>query len=324
MCTKEAGRAPSLAREPKSGFSTKNGSLLSGAAFAMKPPSFAYHDPKSVEEAVALLGSLENAKVLAGGQSLMPMLNMRFVLPDHVIDLNNVPGLAGIEKQADALIIGAMTRQRELEFSSVIAEHCPILSEALLQVGHRQTRNRGTIGGSLCHLDPAAELPTLCLAMDAEVEAVGAQGARVIPFAEFPLAYMTPGIAPDELVTRIRLPLWPKMHGFAFEEFARRHGDFAIASAAVLLTLDSAGAIDRIAVAIGGVAPTPLRMDAVEALLKGVKPTPEALKAAVVPCKEIDALGDVHAPASYRQHLAGVMVRRALTRAVARAKGENA
>jgi carbon-monoxide dehydrogenase medium subunit len=324
MCTKAAAPAPSLAREPKSGFSTKNGSLVSGAAFAMKPPSFAYHDPRSVEEAVALLGSLENAKVLAGGQSLMPMLNMRFVLPDHVIDINNVPGLSSIEAQSDALIIGAMTRQRELEFSSVIAEHCPILREALVQVGHRQTRNRGTIGGSLCHLDPAAELPTLCLAMDAEVEAVGAQGARVIPFAEFPLAYMTPGIGPDELVTRIRLPLWPKMHGFAFEEFARRHGDFAIASAAVLLTLDSAGAIDRIAVAIGGVAPTPLRMDAIEALLKGVKPTPEAMKAAVAPCKEIDALGDVHAPASYRQHLAGVMVRRALTRAVARAKGENA
>jgi carbon-monoxide dehydrogenase medium subunit len=324
MCTNGPRAGRSLAGEPKRGFSTKNGSIVCGAAFAMKPPSFAYHDPKSVEEAVALLGTLENAKLLAGGQSLMPMLNMRFVLPDHVIDLNGVPGIADIEPQTDALIIGAMTRQRDLEFSPVIAEACPILREALLQVGHRQTRNRGTIGGSLCHLDPAAELPTLCLALDAQVEAVGPQGARIIPFSEFPLAYMTPSIGADELVTRIRLPLWPKGHGYAFEEFARRHGDFAIASAAVLLTLDAAGAIEHVAVAIGGVAPTPLRMDAIEALLKGVKPTPEALRTAVAPCKEIDALGDVHAPASYRQHLAGVMVRRALTRAVERAKGGRA
>jgi carbon-monoxide dehydrogenase medium subunit len=285
----------------------------------MKPPSFAYHDPKSVEDAVALLGTLENAKLLAGGQSLMPMLNMRFVLPDHVIDLNNIPGLAGVEVHDQALVIGAMTRQRELEFSELVATHCPILAEALLQVGHRQTRNRGTIGGSLCHLDPAAELPTLCLALEAQVEVVGPSGPRGLMFADFPLGYMTPAIGADELVTRIALPLWPKGHGYAFEEFARRHGDFAIASAAVVLTLDAQGAIDRVAVAIGGVCATPMRMEAIEAALMGREPSPELFRAATASCKEMDALGDVHAPASYRQHLAGVMVRRALVRACERA-----
>src|SRR5450631_3998245 len=198
----------------------------------MKPPPFQYHDPKTLADAIGLLGSLENAKLLAGGQSLMPMLNMRYVLPDHVIDLNRVEGLSHIRERDGALDIGAMTRQRKIEFSDLVRERCPLMHEAVRQVGHRQTRNRGTLGGSLCHLDPSAELVTVAAALDATVLVAGPNGQREIPFAEFPVAYMTPAIEPNEMLTALRLPVWPKGHGYAFIEFARRHGDFAIVSAA--------------------------------------------------------------------------------------------
>src|SRR5256885_12368658 len=174
----------------------------------MKPPPFSYHDPGTVADAIGLLGRLDNAKLLAGGQSLMPMLNMRYVLPDHVIDLNRVEGLSYIREAGGAIEIGAMTRQRELEFSDLIRAKLPIMHEALLQVGHRQTRNRGTIGGSLRHLDPAAELVSLATGYDATVIAVGPTGQREVPFAEFPVAYMTPAIEPNEVVTAVRFPRW--------------------------------------------------------------------------------------------------------------------
>ena len=169
----------------------------------MKPPPFSYHAPSSVSEAVSLLASLENARVLAGGQSLLPMLNMRFATPDHVIDINPIPELSGISVRDSDIVIGAMTRQREIEFSNEIKEHLPLMHEALQFVGHRQTRNRGTIGGSLCHLDPAAELPCVCAAYDATVEVVSDAGVREIPFAEFPLGYLTPSIEPAEMVRAI-------------------------------------------------------------------------------------------------------------------------
>src|SRR5208282_5296660 len=155
----------------------------------MKPPSFSYHDPRTTAEAVGLLASLENAKLLAGGQSLMPMLNMRYVLPDHVIDLNRVDGLSYIREENGTIEIGAMTRQRDIEFSDVVRGRCPLMHEAIVQVGHRQTRNRGTLGGSLCHLDPAAELVTVAAALDAKVSVTGKTGARNVAFADFPVAY---------------------------------------------------------------------------------------------------------------------------------------
>src|SRR5213083_606030 len=154
----------------------------------MKPPPFHYHDPKTVSEAVGLLGSLENAKLLAGGQSLMPMLNMRFVLPDHVIDLNRVGGLSYIRSNNGALEIGAMTRQRDIEFSDAVRQRCPLMYEAIRHVGHRQTRNRGTLGGSLCHLDPSAELVSVAAAHDATITVNGPNGPRGIAFAAFPAA----------------------------------------------------------------------------------------------------------------------------------------
>jgi len=280
----------------------------------MKPPPFQYHDPKTLAEAVGLLGTLDNAKLLAGGQSLMPMLNMRFVLPDHVIDLNRVEGLAGIRDLGDVIEIGAMTRQRDIEFSEVIKAKCPLLHEAIQFTGHRQTRNRGTIGGSLCHLDPSAEQVTVAAAHDATIVVAGPNGEREIAFADFPAGYLTPAIDLNEIVTAIRIPVWPAGHKSAFVEFARRHGDFAVVSAAALLAIDN-GKITRASVTIGGVAVAPVRASEVEAAITGQAPSSELFRAACESCRAIEAMADIHASAEYRQHLAVVLSRRALERA---------
>jgi carbon-monoxide dehydrogenase medium subunit len=287
----------------------------------MKPPPFRYHDPRTVPEAVALLGSLDNAKLLAGGQSLMPMLNFRFVLPDHIIDLNRVEGLSYIRESDDALEIGAMTRQRDLEFSETVRARLPIMHEALLQVGHRQTRNRGTIGGSLCHLDPAAELVALAAGYDATVSIAGPSGIRELAFAEFPVAYMTPALAPDELLVGIRFPPWPPGHGYAFVEFSRRHGDFAITSAAALIEADDGGRITRASLTLGGMGTMPVRAREAEQAIVGELAATELFRDACESCRKLEAIEDVHAPASYRQHLAAVLSRRALEKAHARATG---
>jgi carbon-monoxide dehydrogenase medium subunit len=284
----------------------------------MKPPPFCYHDPRTIGDAVELLGRLDNAKLLAGGQSLMPMLNMRFVQPDHVIDLNRVEGLSYIREIDGALEIGGMTRQRDLEFSDVVRRRCPLMAEAIVLVGHRQTRNRGTLGGSLCHLDPAAELVAVAAALDATVVVAGPNGRREIAFAAFPVAYMTPAIEPNELVTAVRFPIWPQGHGSAFIEFARRHGDFAIVSAAVLLAEDGAGRIARAAVVIGGIGMVPIRAAELEQALLGQAVDDKLLREVCESCRKLDAIDDVHAPASYRQHLATVLSRRALEQANAR------
>ena len=288
----------------------------------MKPPPFSYHDPSSIGEVITLLGSLENPKLLAGGQSLMPMLNMRYVMPDHVIDLNKVDGLSYIEESGGTISIGGMTRQRDLEYSDVIKAKCPLMHDALLQVGHRQTRNRGTIGGSLSHLDPAAELPSVCAAHDAIIVVQGPNGEREIPFSDFPVAYMTPATEMDELLTGIKIPTWAEGHGYAFVEFARRHGDFAITSAAALLEVGGDGSITRASLTVGGVGAAPVRMSEVEQALIGQSGDEEKLRELCEACREIDALGDVYASSEYRQHLATVMSRRALVKAYGRATGK--
>ena len=287
----------------------------------MKPPPFSYHDPQTVDEAVALLGRLENAKLLAGGQSLMPMLNFRFVQPDHIIDINRVEGLSHIREASGALEIGAMTRQRDLEYSDVVRARWPIMHEALLQVGHRQTRNRGTIGGSLCHLDPAAELVTLACGHDATVTVAGPNGRRQIAFAEFPVAYMTPALELNEMLIAISFPQWAAGHGYAFVEFSRRHGDFAITSAAALLEGDAAGKITRASITLGGMGTAPVRAREVEQAIVGQIPAGDLFRNACESCRKFEAIDDVHAPASYRQHLATVLSRRALEKAYARLRG---
>jgi len=281
----------------------------------MKPPRFSYHDPRSIADAVGLLTSLDNAKLLAGGQSLMPMLNMRFVLPDHVIDLNRVDGLSYICEKNGALEIGAMTRQRDIEFSDLVAKRCPLMHEAIRQVGHRQTRNRGTLGGSLCHLDPSAELVSVAAALDAKVAVAGKNGARDIDFASFPVAYMTPAIELDELVTGATFPCWHEGHGYAFVEFARRHGDFAIVSAAALLEEDAGGKVTRASLTLGGMGPAPARAREVERALIGEAIEEKRLRDICETLRACEAIDDIHAPATYRQQLATVLSRRALLKA---------
>ena len=288
----------------------------------MKPPPFRYHEPREIGEACELLASLENAKVLAGGQSLMPMLNMRFVFPDHVVDLNRIPDLSFIHEAHGRIRIGAMTRQRALERCGLIRERCPVMSEALPLIGHRQTRNRGTIGGSLCHLDPAAELPVVAMTLDATVHVRSVRGERAIPMPAFPAFYMTPSIEPDEIVTGIEFAPWPAGHGHAFVEFARRHGDFAMAASAVLLEVSRDGTVSRAAVCVGGVGAGPLRCADVEAAVIGTRGGPDVFLRAAATCREIDAMDDVHATRAYRRHLAQVLTARALDTAYARARGE--
>ncbi|MCC6776425.1 MAG: FAD binding domain-containing protein, partial [Hyphomicrobiales bacterium] len=240
-----------------------------------------------------------------------------------IIDLNRVEGLSSLREAGGMLEVGAMTRQRELEFSEVVRTRWPIIHEALLQVGHRQTRNRGTIGGSLCHLDPAAELVSLATGHDATVTVAGPSGQREIPFAEYPIAYMTPALEPNEMLVGVRFPQWRPGHGYAFIEFARRHGDFAITSAAALLEGDGTGKITRASVTIGGMGTAPSRAREVEAAITGQVPGKDLFRDACESCRKIEAHDDVHAPAAYRQHLAAVLSRRALEKAYARLTGRD-
>ena len=289
----------------------------------MKPPPFTYHDPRTIPEVLDLLAEKDNARLLSGGQSLMPMLNMRYVLPDDVIDLNRVGGLSGIEAANGSLGIAGMTRQRDIEFSDAVASRCPIMTEAILQVGHRQTRNRGTLGGSLAHLDPSAELPAVAMALDATIHVESKRGKRDIAMADFPAGYMTPSIELDEMVTGATFPLWEEGHGYAFIEFARRHGDFAIVSAGALMTTDGAGKVDRVSIVVSGVGPSPLRCTDAERMILGQTPELELFREAAETARAFDAMEDIHAPSSYRQHLAAVLSRRALEKAQTRLGGSN-
>ncbi|MFN8704580.1 MAG: FAD binding domain-containing protein [Rhodospirillales bacterium] len=286
----------------------------------MKAAPFQYHDPASINEAIELLGRLENAKILAGGQSLMAMLNMRYAQPDHVVDINRIADLSYIREENGALVIGAMTRQRDLEFSDLVHRVCPILHEAIQHVGHRQTRNRGTVGGSLCHLDPSAELAAMAALHDATLTMTGPQGSRELPFKEFALGFMTPALEMDEILTTIRIECWPQDHGYGFLEFARRHGDFAVASAGALLTVDAKGIIDRARLAIGGVGAVAARVELAEKTLLGKPPSEATFEEAARACRSLDALDDIHAPASYRLHLAETLARRALAKAAVKLK----
>lgn len=287
----------------------------------MKPGPFAYHDPKNVAELMGLLGRLEGAKLLAGGQSLVSMLNLRFVLPDHLIDLNGIDELSYIRDAGDRLEIGAMTRQRAIERSEAVKRAAPILIEALAEVGHFQTRNRGTIGGSLAHLDPAAELPGIAALYDAELTVESPRGRRKIAMADWALGYMTPALEPDEVLTQVAFRPWREPHGYAFLEFSRRHGDFAIVGVGCLLALDSSGNISRAALSMVGVDVKPVRFAQVERLFLGQKAGQEVFRAAAEEASKIEAISDALVSAAYRKRLAGVLTGRALNRAAERIKG---
>lgn len=284
----------------------------------MKPGPFTYHDPTTTDELVSLLGELEDVKLLAGGQSLMPMLNMRYVIPDHLIDLNTVEGLSGIEDTGSQLVLGAMTRQADMLKSPEIAAKAPLIKQALGWVGHFQTRNRGTVGGSLCHLDPSAELPVTALLYDADLTVQGPEGTRDVPMSEWPMAYMMPSLAPEEALIKLAFNYWNEPHGSAFVEFARRHGDFAIVAVGCLLAIEN-GTITRAALALGGAQQTPFRLDDVEEALVGQPANEETFKAASELAGAHEAMSDAYIEAGYRQRLARVLTGRALTQATANA-----
>ena len=246
----------------------------------------------------------------------MPMLNMRVIQPPHIIDLNRVAGLSYIRVDGAVLEVGAMTRQRDIEFSEVVGRVFPLLQEAMRHIGHRQTRNRGTVGGSLCHLDPSAEIVAVATAVGATVVANSRAGAREINFDDFPRGLMTPAIESNELVSAVRFPIWKPGHGFAFEEFARRHGDFALASAAVLLEMDGQY-ITRSSLTVGGVDSRPRRLTT---KLEGSQASAAAFDEAADGCSGLEAMDDVHVTGEYRRRVARAMVRRALERALARVR----
>ena len=290
----------------------------------MKPPQFEYLAPASTGEALGMLREHgEQAKLLAGGQSLVPLLNFRLVRPGYLVDLNGIGELAGIREEAGHLAIGAMTRQRAVERSSVVRERCPLLAEAMPLIGHFQIRNRGTIGGSLAHADPAAELPAVVAALGGELLARGPRGERTIPFGRFFKGYLTTDLGPDELLVGVRVPVAPPRTGWAFLEVSRRHGDFALVGVAALLTLDAAGVCTSAAIALTGVGPVPVVAEQAAQAVAGGKPTPAAFEEAG---RRVSAAlspdSDIHASAEYRKHVGGVLTRRALARAFDRARGE--
>ena len=258
--------------------------------------------------------------MLAGGQSLVPLLNFRLVRPAYLVDLNEIPGLDGIRVEDGTLVLGAMARQRAVETSALVRQRCPLLAEALPQVGHVQIRNRGTVGGSLAHADPAAELPAVLAALGGEVVLRRAGGRRVLTSERFFSGYLTTALDPAELLVEIRLPVAPARTGSAFLEVSRRHGDFALVGVAATLTLDGAGICTRAAIALTGVGPTPVLAADAAAALVGVAPTATAFERAGRRVSErLTPDGDLHASSEYRKHVAGVLTRRALLRAAERA-----
>jgi carbon-monoxide dehydrogenase medium subunit len=280
----------------------------------LKPPPFHYHAPTTLPEALGLLATLAEARPLAGGQSLMPMLNFRLLAPQNLVDLNRVSALSFIKEEDGRVAMGAMTRQRDIEYSELVTRRIPLLAEAIRLVGHRQTRNRGTLGGSLAHLDPAAELPAVAMALDAELTLQSRDGSRRLKMAEFAKGMLSTALAPDELLTEVRFPLWKEGHGYAFVEYARRHGDFAVVSAAALLEM-SGTKVKRASLTLGGVAPAPLRMRDTEAALIGHELSNETIQRAAALCAKVDAMDDPTYPAWYRRKLAVTYARRALEKA---------
>ncbi|MCK1423008.1 xanthine dehydrogenase family protein subunit M [Bradyrhizobium sp. 182] len=281
----------------------------------MKPPPFHYHRPQTREELGTLLASLDNAKILAGGQSLMPMLNLRVIAPDHLIDINRIPELAGIRETADGIEIGAMTRQADILSSPIIRSRLPLLARALEHVGHIQTRSRGTIGGSCCHLDPSAEQPAICAALDAEFVAIGPNGRRVIPAAEWFQGMLQSSLDDQEFLETVRFRPWAKGHGYGFAEYARRHGDFAISGAAALLEADDSSRVTRAALLVFGVEEAPRRLYEAEATLVGQIAGQIALAPILDAARALDPMEDVQVTADYRRHLAGTLLGRALREA---------
>lgn len=288
----------------------------------MKPAAFTYRRPETVEEAVAALADAGgDARPLAGGQSLVPAMNFRLATPGVLVDLNRIPEMDFVRREDGELRIGAMTRQREAETSPLVAEAAPLMVEALGHVGHPQIRNRGTVGGSLAHGDPAAELPAVLLTLEGRCRLVGPDGERWVDAEDFYTVLFGTACEEDELLVEVALPEAPARSGHAFEEAARRDGDFALAGVAARLELDDEGRCSGVGLGLAGLGPVPARAREAERLLEGEAPEAGALEAAAGRlAEEVDPPGDMHASAAYRRRLARVLAGRALGRAADRAR----
>jgi CO/xanthine dehydrogenase FAD-binding subunit len=293
-----------------------------GTRSRVKPPPFEYEAPTDIDATLSLLQEhAADAKVLAGGQSLVPLLNFRLAAPARLIDINGVGELAYIRQRDGVLHVGALTRQATVERSSMIATRWPILREALAVVAHPQIRNRGTIGGSVAHADPAAELPAVFAALDARLHVRSSRGSRTLGWREFFVTELTTALEPDELLVEVEVPAGSPCTGMALVEFARRHGDFALGGAAVTVTLDEDRHCSHAAIALLAAGPTPLRCDRAEAALVGRHRDDAVIaEAAALAVDGIDPAGDIHGSARYRRRLIQSLVRRAVTRAWVRAE----
>jgi len=288
----------------------------------MKLPAFTYHRPETVDETLALLSEYgDEAKILAGGQSLIPLMALRLSQPAHLVDIGRLTELATIEA-VDGVVIGALTRHAEVEHSKVVAAAAPLVAGAMPFVGHRAIRNRGTACGSLAHADPAGELPAVALALDAEFVLRRADGERTVAAADFFLGYLSSDVGDAELLTQVRVPRWSTSAGWSVQEVSRRHGDYALVGMAAVLDANSAGRISHAAISLFGAASTPVRVNDAERLLVGEVPSPELFESAAEAVRaNVDPPGDNHGTSAYRRHLAGVLTRRCLWEAVERMGG---
>lgn len=290
----------------------------------MKPAPFEYVAAASVREAVGALAAAGDAgKILAGGQSLVPLLALRLARPDVVVDVNPIAGLDGIVVEDHHLRIGALARHRAVELDGAVRDRFPLVSAAAAKIGHVAIRNRGTVGGSVAHADPAAEWPALLLALDGEVEVASVSGSRTVPAAELFDGYLTTSLRPDEMICEVHVSLPEGRTGTSFIELARREGDFAMVSVAAVVGIGAAGGVTHCRVALGGVGSTPLRAGAAEARLLGTPASDDDIAAAAAAVvDEIDPPSDVHGSAEYRRKVARVLVRRALVAARREGRGE--
>jgi carbon-monoxide dehydrogenase medium subunit len=286
----------------------------------MKPALFDYHSPSSIDEAVGLLAKVEGAMILAGGQSLIPAMNMRLASPAALIDIQRIPGLSDIKVENGVIRVGAMVRHRSLELDPAAHRANPLIREAMAHVAHVPIRHRGTVVGSICHADAAAEMPLLLVLTDGSVVARSRDAERSIPASDYFTFHMTTSRRADEMIVEARFPALPQGAGYAFDEFTRRHGDYAIAAVGAILTKGADGSIKDISLAACGVSSTPVRLKAAEAALKGRPLAPETLeKAALAAAGAVTAGDDMHATAAYRKHLLGVLVKRVVQKAAGRA-----
>ncbi len=286
----------------------------------MKPANFEYHDPTTVAEALDLMARFgDQARPLAGGQSLVPLMNFRLLRPAHVIDLNGINGLNYLKIDNGALHIGATARQRELEKSNIVAQDWPLLREATAFIGHIQIRNRGTVGGSLAHAFPSAELPVAMVTLDASMVMRAQTSQRSVAAEDFFVSFMTTALEPGELLTEIQIPALPVNSGWSYQEVSRRHGDFALAGAASVIALDANGNINQARLTLTGT--TPIRVRKVEESLLGEKPS-EALfqDAAWRATENLEQDSDIHASAEYRRSACAALARRAFAQAAQRAE----